>query len=176
MTDTWPGPTAGCNIESHDKLSCTNSDLSNVLENVHKFRNYSISVIQISNCNISFLPENIFYQSSPVTEVMSNPNFLKIYLLWKCRKQNFPIFLKIYLTKLILAATDLLWSDLPVPPEPDLSVLQPDPPGPLLQPPDQPPHHHLKPHQVEVPGSLIQQNHPPGQQHLRKFNQVWEIV
>ena len=67
---------------------------------------------------------------------------------------------------ILIAATDLLWSDLPVPTEPDLSDLHVDPPGPLLQPPDQPPHHHLQPHQVEVPGPLLQQNHPPGQQHL----------
>ena len=51
-------------------LLCIQADLVSVMEALRNTGNDStLAAIQMSKCNISYLPENIFSKSSAVTEV-----------------------------------------------------------------------------------------------------------
>ncbi len=64
---------SGCSLEAGaGSLLCVQADLGSVMAALRNTGNDStLTVIQISKCNISYLPENIFSKSSAVTEVRS---------------------------------------------------------------------------------------------------------
>ncbi len=78
FTLVWTGSDSsmsgsGCSLEEWaDSLVCVEADLGSVMAALRNPGNDStLAVIQISKCNISYLPENIFSKSSAVTEVRS---------------------------------------------------------------------------------------------------------
>ena len=64
---------SGCSLEAGaGSLLCVEADLGSVMAALRNTGNDStLAVIQITKCNISYLPENIFSKSSAVTEVRS---------------------------------------------------------------------------------------------------------
>ena len=78
FTLVWTGSDSsmsgsGCSLEEGaTSLVCVEADLGSVMAALRNPGNDStLAVIQISKCNISYLPENIFSKSSAVTEVRS---------------------------------------------------------------------------------------------------------
>ena len=69
VTSSVSSESGGCQVSDHSRLQCLHSSLSLVIHSLQSYNNYSLSVISISQSNISFLPDSTFSRSSSVREV-----------------------------------------------------------------------------------------------------------